>query len=228
LLVKAEVKEVKRLNLIKILYISKNLPLDYNFEIMTKNKIDLRISVIVALILIVALSRLTPIYNFSPLGALGLFGAAYFKRKWQVFLIPIAAIWISDVLVNNVLYSSYYSSFTWVYDGFYWQYGSYLLIALVGLFIFKKVNATRVLAGALSATVLFFFVSNFGSWASSPLYPKSFAGLMSAFAAGIPFIKGTLLGNLIYSGVLFGSFALLQRKFPVLRFAKQETVSVTL
>lgn len=195
---------------------------------MTKNKIDLRISIIAALILIVALSRLIPIYNFSPLGALGLFGAAYFKKKWQVFLIPIAAIWLSDLLVNNILYASYYSSFTWFYDGFYWQYGSYLLIALVGLFIFKKVNTTRVVVGALTATVLFFVVSNFGSWASSPLYPKSFAGLMAAFAAGIPFIKGTLLGNLVYSGVLFGSFALLQKKFPVLRFTKQETISASL
>jgi hypothetical protein len=195
---------------------------------MTKNKIDLRISIIAALILIVALSRLIPIYNFSPLGALGLFGAAYFKRKWQVFLIPIAAIWISDLLVNNILYASYYSSFTWFYDGFYWQYGSYLLIALVGLFIFKKVNTTRVIVGTLTATVLFFFVSNFGSWITSPLYPKNIGGLMACLAAGIPFIKGTLLGNLIYSGVLFGSFALLQRKFPVLRFTKQETLSTSL
>ena len=143
-------------------------------------------------------------------------------------MIPIAAIWLSDLFVNNILYASYYSSFTWFYDGFYWQYGSYLLIALVGLFIFKKVNTTRVVVGALTATVLFFVVSNFGSWASSPLYPKSFAGLMAAFAAGIPFIKGTLLGNLVYSGVLFGSFALLQKKFPVLRFTKQETISASL
>jgi hypothetical protein len=195
---------------------------------MIKNKIDLRISIIVALILIVALSRLIPIYNFSPLGAIGLFGAAYFKKKWQVFLIPIVAIWLSDVLVNNILYASYYSSFTWFYEGFYWQYGSYFLISLFGLYLFKKVNTTRVIVGALTATVLFFFVSNFGSWVSSPLYPKTIGGLITCLAAGIPFIKGTLLGNLIYSGVLFGSFALLQKKFPVLHFTKQETVSPSL
>src|SRR5690606_20233323 len=164
---------------------------------MTKNKIDLRISIIAALILIVALSRLIPIYNFSPLGALGLFGAAYFKRKWQVFLIPIAAIWISDLLVNNILYASYYPSFTWFYDGFYWQYGSYLLIALVGLLLFKRVNVSRVAIGALAATALFFFVSNFGAWVSSPLYPKTWGGLVTCLAAGIPFIKGTLLGNVL-------------------------------
>lgn len=189
---------------------------------MTKNKIDLRISVIVGLIFIVALSRLIPMYNFSPLGALGLFGAAYFKRKWQIFIIPIAAIFLSDVLVNNILYASYYPSFTWFYDGFYWQYGSYLLIALVGIYLFKKVTVSRVISGALIATVLFFFVSNFGSWVTSPLYPKTIGGLMTALAAGIPFIKGTLLGNLVFSGVLFGSFALLQKKFSTLRSVKVE------
>lgn len=190
---------------------------------MTKTKIDLRISVIAALILIVAFSRLIPtMNNFSPLGALGLFGAAYFKRKSLAFIIPIAAIWLSDLLVNNILYASYYPSFTWFYDGFYWQYGSYLLIALVGLLLFKKVNIGRIAIGALAATVLFFFVSNFGAWISSPLYPKTLGGLATCLAAGIPFIKGTLLGNLIYSGVLFGSFTILQHKFPVLQFAKQE------
>lgn len=196
---------------------------------MTKNKIDLRISVIAALILIVALSRLIPaMHNFSPLGALGLFGAAFFKRKSLAFIIPIAAIWLSDVLVNNILYASYYPSFTWFYDGFYWQYGSYLLIALIGLFIFKKVNTGRVVVGALAATALFFLVSNFGAWVSSPLYPKTLPGLMTCYAAGIPFIKGTLLGNLLYSGVLFGSFVLLQKKFPVLQYTKKEIVSASL
>lgn len=189
------------------------------------NKISLRISVIAALIFVVALSRLIPVmHNFSPLGALGLFGAAFFKRKSLAFIIPIAAIWISDVLVNNILYASYYPSFTWFYDGFYWQYGSYLVIVLMALFLFKKVNTSRVVIGALAATALFFLISNFGAWVSSPLYPKTLSGLMTSYAAGIPFIKGTLFGNLVYSGILFGSFVLLQKKFPVLRFTKQETV----
>lgn len=195
---------------------------------MTNTKINLRIGVIASLIFIIALSRLIPVmHNFSALGALGLFGAAFFKRKSLAFIIPIAAIWISDVLVNNILYSSYYPTFTWFYDGFYWQYGSYLLIAGLGLLLFKKVNVARVLIGALGATAIFFLVTNFGSWASSPMYPKTIAGLMSSYAAGIPFIKGTLLGNLVYSGVLFGSFALLQKRFPVLHMPQINKTQIT-
>lgn len=179
---------------------------------------NLRFSVLVLMIILTVFSRTIPIMpNFSPLGAIGLFGAAYFVKKWQAFLIPIAAIWLSDLFINNVIYAQYYPKFTWFYQGFYWQYGSYLLIALAGIFIFKKVNLQRVIAGATASTAIFFLVSNFGVWASGTMYPMNFQGLITCYAAGIPFLKGTFLGDLIYSGMLFGLFALAQRQFPVLR-----------
>lgn len=185
---------------------------------MEKQKINLRFSVLCAMILLAAFSRIIPhMPNFSPLGAIGLLGAAYFAKKWQSFLIPIAATWVSDLFINNVIYVQYYPKFTWFYEGFYWQYGSYLLIALAGIFIFKKVNPQRVITGALTSTAIFFLVSNFGCWIGSAYYPQNFGGLMTCYAAGIPFLKGTLLGDLCYSGILFGAFALAQKQFPVLQ-----------
>jgi hypothetical protein len=185
---------------------------------MSNQKINIRISVLVAIILLAAFSRLIPhMPNFSPLGAIGLFGAAHFAKKWQAFFIPIAATWLSDLFINNVVYAQYYPEFTWFYSGFYWQYGSYLLIALAGIFIFNKINPQRVIAGALTSTAIFFLVSNFGCWIGSTTYSQNFGGLMTCYVAGIPFLKGTLLGDLFYSGVLFGIFALLQQRFPVLR-----------
>lgn len=189
---------------------------------MNPNKINIRLVVLAAIILLAAFSRLIPhIPNFSPLGAIGLFGAAFFTKKWQAFLIPIAATWLSDLFINNVIYAQYYPKFTWFYEGFYWQYGSYLLIALAGLLIFKKVNLTRVILGAFTSTAIFFMVSNLGCFPNNPSYPQSFGGLMTCYVAGIPFLKGTLLGDLCYSGVLFGSFALLEQKFSVLRLTPQ-------
>jgi hypothetical protein len=185
---------------------------------MEQKKINLRFSVLVLMILLAAFSRIIPhIPNFSPLGAIGLFGAAYFVKKWQAFLIPIAATWLSDLFINNVIYAQYYPQFTWFYEGFYWQYGSYLLITLAGIFILKKINPQRVIAGALTSTAIFFLVSNFGVWAAGTMYPKTIEGLMACYVAGIPFLKGTLLGDLFYSGVLFGTFALAQKQFPVLQ-----------
>ena len=190
---------------------------------MTEQKINLRFTVLTALILICAFSRIIPhMPNFSPLGAIGLFGAAHFAKKWQAFLIPIAATWLSDLFINNVIYAQYYPKFTWFYEGFYWQYGSYLLIALAAIFILKKVNPQRVVSGALTSTAIFFLISNFGCWIGSTTYPQNFGGLMTCYAAGIPFLKGTLLGDLFYSGVLFSTFAMAQYKFPILRLANVE------
>jgi hypothetical protein len=190
---------------------------------MTEQKINLRFSLLTALILLCAFSRIIPhIPNFSPLGAIGLFGAAHFSKKWQAFLIPIAATWLSDLFINNVIYAQYYPKFTWFYEGFYWQYGSYLIITLTGLGILNKINIPKVLTGTLASTAIFFLVSNFGCWIGSTTYPQNFGGLITCYAAGIPFLKGTLLGDLFYSGVLFGTFALAQYKFPVLRLANFE------
>ena len=185
---------------------------------MNTNKINLRTGILVAIIFLAAFSRLIPhLPNFSPLGAIGLFGAAYFSKKWQALFLPIAATWLSDLFINNVVYAQYYPKFTWFYEGFYWQYGSYLLIALAGFLIFKKVKTSTVLMGALASTTIFYLVSNLGCWIGSTVYAQNFSGLITCYAAGIPFIKGTLLGDLFYSGVLFGSFALMQQKFPILK-----------
>lgn len=182
--------------------------------------LSLRFSVLTLFILLAAFSRIIPhMPNFSPLGAIGLFGAAHLMRRWQAFLIPIAATWLSDLFINNVIYGQYYPEFTWFYEGFYWQYGSYLLITLAGIFILRKVNLQRVLAGSLACTAIFFLVSNFGCWIGSTSYAQNFDGLMMCYAAGIPFLKGTVLGDLFYSAALFGTFAWAQRQFPALKSA---------
>ena len=169
-------------------------------------------------ILIAAFSRMIPhMQNFSPLGAIALFGAAHLTKKWQAFLIPIVATFLSDIFINNVIYAQYNPHFVWFYEGFYWQYGSYLIITLAAIIIFNsKVTLPRFLIGTLSSTAIFFFITNAGCFVGNPAYPQNFGGLMSCYAAGIPFLKGTFLGDLCYSGVLFGSFYLAQRRIPVL------------
>jgi hypothetical protein len=182
------------------------------------NKINLRTSVLVGLILITAFSRLVPhMANFSPLGAIGLFGAAHFQKKHQSFLIPLAAVWISDLVINNIFYSAYYTSFTFFYSGFYWQYGSYVLITLAGIFLLKTISIKNLFLAALTSTLLFFTITNLGCWLGSQVYPQDLTGLMVCYTAGIPFIKGTFLGDLFYSGVLFGTFYLLEQRFPQIR-----------
>lgn len=181
-----------------------------------KKTFTLRFGVIAALIFIAALSRMLPHpYNFTPLMAISLFGAAHFSNKWQALLIPLLAAWLSDLFINNVLYQT--SEFVWIYEGFYWQYSTYLLTGILGLFMLKKINVSRVLGSSLIAALLFYIVSNFGVWAGSTTYPHTMTGLLECYTAGIPFFRGTLLGNLFYSGALFGILYGLQHRFEVIR-----------
>ena len=179
---------------------------------------NVRLGVLIALILAAAFSRTIPhMPNFSPLGAIGLFGAAYLLKKWQAFLIPFAATWLSDLFINNVIYAKYYPTFTWFYPGFIWQYGTYLLITLAGIFIFKRITPLRVLAAILASTTLFFLITNFGAWPGEPTYSQDFQGLLSCYVAGLPYLKGTLLGDFFYVIVLFSIFTFMQKQFPPLR-----------
>ena len=177
-----------------------------------QKSIDLRFSIVCVIIVAAAVSRLIPhTLNFSPLGAMAIFGGAYFAHKWQAILIPILATWISDIFINNYIYGAYYPEFTFFYEGFYWQYGTYALIAILSIGFMKKVNFVKVVSASLLASVLFFIITNFGCWIGSSFYTQDWAGLMQCYAAGVPFFKGTLSGDLVYSFVLFGAYALAQK-----------------
>ncbi|MEX0639250.1 MAG: DUF6580 family putative transport protein, partial [Balneolaceae bacterium] len=148
------------------------------------------------LILLAALSRLLPHpYNFTPLGAVALFGAAFFTDKKWAILVPLFAMWISDLMLNNVFYSAFHSGFTFATMNMAWVYGSLILIAILGFKLLKKVTLPRVVGGALSASVIFFLVTNFGVWISGSIYPISLQGLIPCYTAPIPFFHYTVAGD---------------------------------
>jgi hypothetical protein len=166
----------------------------------------------------VLLRLLIDVPNVSPVAALALFGAAHFSRKWQAFVIPIAAIWLSDLIINNVVYAQWNEGFIWFYSGFYWQYLSYLLIGLLGMGLLrKKITLLRTAGGALGSGLIFFTVSNFGVWLSSAMYSPDLSGLIACYTAAIPFYRGTVTGDLIFTAVFFGGFYLLQWYQPQLK-----------
>lgn len=179
-----------------------------------------RLLVLSGLILAAAISRLIPHpYNFAPIGAMSLFGAAYFSDKKLSFILPFVAMFISDLLINNILYASYYQGFTIFTPGFLWVYGAIAAIVIAGIFILKKVSVSRILVGSLSASIIFFVISNFGVWLSDPDYPLTISGLLLCYEMAIPFFQNTIAGDLVYSGVLFGSFEFAKTKIPELKKA---------
>ncbi len=181
---------------------------------MRKNKFQL--GVIVAMIVAAVATRFIPHPpNFAPIGAMALFGAAYVSNRALGFLIPLVAMWLSDVVLNNVIYGQYYDGFQWA--GNLWVYAAFAGISLLGFVLLKKVNLKNFLGASVLAAVIFFVVTNFGVWMSSGMYPKNGAGLMAAYVAGQPFFLNTLLGNLIFGGVMFALYSQV--------FAKKKSVA---
>lgn len=145
--------------------------------------------------------------NFTAVGAIAIIGASHFKgiRKW---LIPLVVLWLSDLILNNIVYAQYYDHFQVV--GSLWVYGSILLIGVLAYFVMQKPSWGRLVFTSFGAAIIFYLVTNFGSWISpaSP-YVKDFNGLMLCYEMGIPFFRNTLLGNLFFSFVLFGAYELI-------------------
>lgn len=159
------------------------------------------------LILIAAGSRLLPHWhNFTAVGAVGLFGAFYYRKQIWAFLLPLISMWISDLMLNNWVYSAYHEGFVWFTSKMLYVYFGFIGLVLVGHAIIKKLNGSRIFVASILGTIVFFLVTNFGSFMQDPIYPKTAEGLILAFTAGLPFFWNTLLSNLVYSSVFFGVY----------------------
>lgn len=164
-----------------------------------------RLSVLVLLILAAAATRLIPHPpNLASIAAVALFGGAYLSDKRLAFLVPLAALFLSDLVLG-------------LYRHMEVVYGSFALVVGLGLLLRRRRTPLRIAGAALASSALFFVSTNFGVWAFGKLYPKTAAGLLTCYAAAIPFFQNTLMGDALYTTVLFGGFALAERLFPALR-----------
>ncbi len=155
-------------------------------------------------------SRLIPHYpNFTAIGAISLFAAAFAGRRSVAIIIPYIAMLFSDMILNNFVYAQAYpedyKSFIFLYRGALWSYAAFGLIVIYGYTLFRNgVDLPKVIFGALGSSLIFYLLSNFGVWAATGAYPVNFAGLLSCYAAGLPFLLNQVFGDLFYSLVLFG------------------------
>ncbi len=186
---------------------------------MNKNKIDLKFSVLVLIIAVAAISRFLPHPpNVTPVGAMALFGAAHFAKKWLAFLVPFLALWVSNLVFDNIIFAGYYEGFQWF--GQPWVMLGFALIVAFGFINLKKITTSRLVFSSLVASAIFFLVSNFGAWLQMGMYPKTLEGLIAAYTAGIPLFINTIAGDLFYVAVLFGAYVLVKRSVPSLQMTK--------
>lgn len=144
--------------------------------------------------------------NFTPIGAIALFGGATFSDVRLAFLVPLGAMGLSDAVLGFHALAPL-------------VYGAFALIVLIGVWIRQRRSVPWIAIGSLGGSIVFFLVTNFNYavWGSHLLYPKTWQGLLAAYAAAVPFFRNTVLGDLTYTALLFGGFALLERAVPALR-----------
>ena len=164
-----------------------------------------RILALLAAIAVAAVLRLVPHPpNFTPIGAIALFSGAYLHRREIAFIAPLGALLLSDLALG------FYPEAIFVYL-------SVAGTVLIGGVLAKRRTVLRVGAAAIASSMVFFLVTNLGVWLVTDYYPKTLPGLVACYVAAIPFFQNTLAGDLFYSALLFGGFALLERAVPRIR-----------
>ena len=155
---------------------------------------------ILFLLLIVVISAVLPHpANVTPIGALGLFAGTY-VRKQGFLLLPVAAALFADLTTIGV-YSVLIMFF--VYSG-------HLVSAFCGRYLVRdRALQTRLPIAVVAASVGFYLVSNLGRW--WVYQPHTWAGIVECYTLGLPYLARTLFGNVLYSALFFGVFALLQK-----------------
>lgn len=161
----------------------------------------------------------TAISNFTPLGAMALFGGSYFNPKWKAFAFPLLAFLLGDVIINTFIYGGVFGSPI--------IYLIFTLIVVVGMLMMRKVNVANIFSTSLVSTLIFWMIADFAVWARGgrdirtnlPL-SRDFEGLLQSYTQGFPFVINFFLGTLIYSAIMFGTFELIRRKYSLLTVSK--------
>jgi hypothetical protein len=205
----------------------------------------------IGMAIIAGLIRLIPHpLNFTPVGALALFGGARLRSVFA-WVLPLSIMAVSDLLLFVIRGHWDYSLLKYAFNP--WVYASFVLAVLWGRLLLRRGSVARVAAVSGFVSVQFFLTTNFGVWLgdlrnSPPLpegtavvwreipglpapvpehYAHNLTGLFTCYAVALPFagsnapplgfLGNQLLGDLVYSAVLFGAYAWIRRGVPLPR-----------
>jgi hypothetical protein len=170
------------------------------------NWIHPRAALITGIVLAAAALRMIPHpMNFAPIGAVALFGGAYFSSKRAAVAVPLLSLVAGDI-------------FTGFHRLIPYVYASFLVSVAIGFMLCRKKSAWRIGGATVAGAIQFFLITNFALWASSiGNYPNNVGGLAECYIAGLPLFWNTLAGDAFYVVLLFGGMALAEKRFPSLR-----------
>ena len=154
--------------------------------------------------------------NFTPMAAIALFAGFIFLKRYMAVIAVVVTMLLTDYFAFGYLSAEWFASKSmWV------VYLALLFPVVFKNFLQKKLGLFRVAGAALASSTVFFIATNFAVWAFSPMYEKTLEGLVLCYTMAIPFFQNTVAGDLIWSGVIFGTYFLL-RNYSNLQIFKQK------
>lgn len=164
-----------------------------------RRRLLIDLAVAVGLVALVVVARLLPhLPNFTPVAAVALFSAYYFRRRQWAAAIPVAGMIVADFFLPQ----------------YAWQqrlvvYGAFAVCYVVGLVLRKKYTLGRTVVASLVASAVFFLITNcvFLYYGPGPvMYSHTLAGQVHSYVNALPFLRWTVLGDLAYSLVIFAAY----------------------
>lgn len=142
------------------------------------------------LVLAVASRWFSHLWNFTLIGGIAYFAGSYFKNKAYSVSLVFSALLMSDWFI-----------------GFHNQmlvvYGAFLAYVFLGTLVNLKSAKLKIYGFSISASLLFYVITNFSVWYEGILYPQTINGLFDCYAAAIPFYRNQFLGDLLATVMLF-------------------------
>lgn len=169
--------------------------------------------VFLAIVVIGIASRfwLADMPNFKPVAALILFGGFFFRKTWPALIAVVLIMAISDLKLG-------------VYE---WSlaacvYASLALSCWLGVWVKRASNsgdespgmarvglrqAGRFAVASVVMSTTFYLLTNGAVWWMGQWYAGTWSGLVECYVAGLPFYRSTLMGDLLFTGVIVGAYA---------------------
>ncbi len=140
--------------------------------------------------------------NLAPMGSIALVSGLFLPKKYSL-LVPLTAVLVTDFVLG------FYSTVGWVY-------GSYFIITMLAFTFRHSASLYKRLGLPLASSLIFFIITNFGVWWSTSLYAKNISGLIECYILAVPFFRNTIIGDLLYSTILFTAFDLWKNRNLIL------------
>jgi hypothetical protein len=155
--------------------------------------------------------------NFSPVGAMALFGGAYFNKQWKAFAFPLLALFFSDLVLYQTVFKGDGNGL--LYGEWYWVYGAFVFMTIAGRWILNTVNIKNFILSSSACVFIHWIVTDIPVWHGSKIFPQNLKGYIDCLIVAIPFEWRFLTGTLVYGAVLFGAFEWMKKKYAALQMA---------